>query len=76
MSRIGKKPVTIPSGVTAVSLEAWLVREGPEGHPLDPDADEVTYTLMKDGKLSVKPANGTKRPAAFWGMQRTLVRTS
>ena len=33
---------------------------------------EVTYAL-EDGKLSVKPANETKRSRAFWGMQRTLI---
>ena len=72
MSRTGKKPVTIPSGVTA-SVEGGLVSmKGPKGTLSIPMADEVTYTL-EDGKLTVAPANGTKRARSFWGMQRTLV---
>jgi large subunit ribosomal protein L6 len=72
MSRTGKKPVTIPSGVTA-SVEGGVVSmKGPKGTLSIPMADEVTYTL-EDGKLTVAPANATKRARAFWGMQRTLV---
>lgn len=72
MSRTGKKPVTIPSGVTA-SVEGGLVSmKGPKGTLSIPMADEVTYTL-EDGKLTVAPANGTKRARSFWGMQRTLI---
>lgn len=72
MSRTGKKPVTIPSGVTA-SVEGGVVSmKGPKGTLSIPMADEVTYTL-EDGKLTVAPANGTKRARSFWGMQRTLI---
>jgi len=72
MSRTVKKPVTIPSGVTA-SVEGGVVSmKGPKGTLSIPMADEVTYTL-EDGKLTVAPANATKRARAFWGMQRTLV---
>ena len=72
MSRTGKKPMTIPSGVTA-SVEGGVVSmKGPKGTLSIPMADEVTYTL-EDGKLTVAPANGTKRARSFWGMQRTLI---
>tara|TARA_B110001454_G_scaffold216714_1_gene240485 strand:- start:177 stop:710 length:534 start_codon:yes stop_codon:yes gene_type:complete len=72
MSRTGKKPVAIPSGVTA-SLEGGVVSmKGPKGTLSIPMADEVTYAL-EDGKLSVAPANATKRARSFWGMQRTLI---
>ncbi len=72
MSRTGKKPVTIPAGVTA-SLEGGIVSmKGPKGTLSIPMADEVTYAL-EDGKLTVAPANETKRARSFWGMQRTLV---
>lgn len=72
MSRTGKKPVTIPSGVTA-SVEGGVVSmKGPKGTLSIPMADEVTYSL-EDGKLTVAPANGTKRARSFWGMQRTLI---
>lgn len=72
MSRTGKKPVTIPAGVTA-TLEGGVVSmKGPKGTLSIPMADEVTYAL-EDGKLTVAPANETKRARSFWGMQRTLV---
>ena len=72
MSRTGKKPVAIPSGVTA-SLEGGVVSmKGPKGTLTIPMADEVTYAL-EDGKLTVAPANATKRARSFWGMQRTLI---
>ena len=72
MSRIGKKPVTIPSGVTANIEGAVLSVKGPKGTLTMPLRDEISYT-MEEGGISVQPANETKRARAFWGMQRTLV---
>jgi len=72
MSRTGKKPITIPAGVTA-SLDGDVIHmKGPKGALTMPKSDAVTYTL-DGGLLSVKPANDTKRARAFWGMQRTLI---
>lgn len=72
MSRTGKKPVAIPAGVTA-SIEGGVVSmKGPKGTLSIPMADEVNYAL-EDGKLTVTPANATKRARSFWGMQRTLI---
>ena len=72
MSRIGKKPVAIPSGVTA-SIDAGVLSvKGPKGSLSLNMRDEISYTLENDG-ISVVPANDTKRARAFWGMQRTLV---
>lgn len=72
MSRIGKKPVAIPSGVTATIEGGELSVKGPKGTLAMPLADDVSYTL-EDGQILVQPANETKRARAFWGMQRTLV---
>ena len=72
MSRIGKKPVTIPSGVTANIEGAVLSVKGPKGTLTMPLRDEISYT-MEEGGISVQPANETKRARAFWGMQRTMV---
>lgn len=72
MSRTGKKPVTIPAGVTATIEGGQITVKGPKGTLSMATADEVTYTL-EEGKLSVQPANETKRARSFWGMQRTLV---
>jgi large subunit ribosomal protein L6 len=72
MSRIGKKPVTIPSGVSATIEGRILSVKGPKGTLTLDLADEVTYEIG-DGGISVQPANDTKRARSFWGMQRTLV---
>ncbi|WOK37637.1 50S ribosomal protein L6 [Sphingomonas sp. C3-2] len=72
MSRIGKKPVLLPAGVTASIDAGQLSMKGPKGTLAIQLADEVTYTL-EDGQVSVKPVNDSKRARSFWGMQRTLV---
>ena len=72
MSRIGKKPVAIPSGVTASIADGNLSVKGPKGALSLKLADEVTYDVQADG-ISVQPANDSKRARAFWGMQRTMV---
>jgi len=72
MSRIGKKPVTIPSGVTADITNGVITVKGPKGALTLTMRDEISYTV--DGNaIIVKPANDTKAARAFWGMQRTLV---
>ena len=72
MSRIGKKAVAIPDGVTA-SMEDGLVKvKGPKGELSTPMVEDLSYELG-DGGLMVTPANKSKRARAFWGMQRTLV---
>ena len=72
MSRIGKKPVAIPGGVTASIADGVLTVKGPKGTLTLSLADEVTYAV-EDGSISVQPANDSKRARSFWGMQRTLV---
>ena len=72
MSRIGKKPVAVPGGVSADLVNGILTVKGPKGSLTLSMADDVTYEVA-EGSISVKPANDTKRARAFWGMQRTLV---
>ena len=72
MSRIGKKPITVPAGVTATIDAGQISVKGPKGTLAMPLRDEISYTL-EDGGISVVPANDTKRARAFWGMQRTMV---
>ena len=72
MSRIGKKPVTIPSGVSAEIKDGVLSVKGPKGTLTLTLRDEISYTV-EEGSILVKPANDTKADRAFWGMQRTLV---
>ncbi|WP_341713869.1 50S ribosomal protein L6 [Erythrobacter sp.] len=72
MSRIGKKPVAIPSGVTANIDNGTLSVKGPKGTLSMGLSDLVEYKL-DDGAIAVVPANDTKAARSHWGMQRTLV---
>jgi large subunit ribosomal protein L6 len=72
MSRIGKKPVPVPAGVTASIEGKQLSVKGAKGTLTLSLADEVIYEIG-DGGISVQPANETKRARSFWGMQRTLI---
>jgi large subunit ribosomal protein L6 len=72
MSRIGKKPVPVPAGVTATIEGRQLSVKGPKGTLTMQLAEEVTYSVAENG-VTVMPANETKRARSFWGMQRTMV---
>ncbi len=72
MSRIGKKPVAIPSGVTANIDNGALTVKGPKGTLTLGLSDLVDYKVEGE-EILIKPANDTKQARAFWGMQRTLV---
>jgi len=72
MSRIGKRPVAIPSGVTAQIENGMLTVKGPKGTLAMGTDDLVSYKL-EDGSISVQPANDSQASRAHWGMQRTLV---
>ncbi len=72
MSRIGNKPVELPSGVTA-SVSGQIVEvKGPKGSRSFTATDDVTITL--DGStLSVAPRGNSKRARQQWGMSRSMV---
>ena len=72
MSRIGKRPVALPSGVTASVDGRTLAVKGPKGTLSLKMADDVSYDIQ-EGAISVQPANDTKRARSFWGMQRSMV---
>ena len=72
MSRIGKKPVSIPSGVTA-NVEGQTVKvKGPKGAMQVVLPDEV-IVKMDAGTVKIDPRNETKRARSMWGTSRTLV---
>jgi large subunit ribosomal protein L6 len=72
MSRIGKKPVQVPAGVTA-SVEGQKVSaKGPKGELFFVANDEVKLEL-KDNAVSVTPASQTKDARSKWGMSRTMI---
>ncbi len=72
MSRIGKRPVSLPAGVTATTEGSTLSVKGPKGTLSLQMRDEIRYEIGEDG-ISVQPGNDSKQARAFWGMQRTLV---
>ena len=72
MSRIGKKPVTVPAGITPTIENKQLTMKGPKGTLTLTMREEISYTL-EEGRILVRPANDSKQARAFWGMQRTLV---
>jgi len=72
MSRIGKKSVPIPSGVTA-NIEGQTVKvKGPKGAMQVVLPEDVTVK-MDNGAVKVDPRNETKRARSMWGTSRTLV---
>jgi large subunit ribosomal protein L6 len=72
MSRIGKRPVPVPSGVQA-NVEGQKVKvKGPKGL-LELMLPEDVDVAMENGAVTVKPRNETKRARAMWGLSRSLV---
>ena len=72
MSRIGKRPVSVPSGVTA-NVEGQTVKvKGPKGALQIALHDDVVVSMDKNA-VKVDPRNETKRARSMWGTSRTLV---
>jgi large subunit ribosomal protein L6 len=72
MSRIGKKPVTVPAGVTAAVDGQTVKVKGGKGELSFVAPDDVTVTF-ENGAISVEPRSETKRARAMWGMSRSQV---
>ena len=72
MSRIGKKPVAVPSGITA-NVEGQTVKiKGPKGALQVVLHDDVAVKL-DGGEIKVDPRFETKRARSQWGTSRTLI---
>ena len=72
MSRIGKKAVTVPSGVTATVNGQEVAVKGPKGELKHVLADAIVAKLDK-GRIEVTMREDTKEARAMWGMTRTMV---
>ena len=72
MSRIGKKPVAVPAGVTATVDGQTVKVKGAKGELSFVVPDEVTVAL-EDGAVAVDPRDESKRARAMWGMSRAQV---
>lgn len=72
MSRIGKKPIPVPKGVT-VNVEGQTVSvKGGKGALSVTLVDDVVVKLGDDG-ITVSPRDESKRARSMWGMSRSLV---
>ncbi len=72
MSRIGKKPVELPSGVTA-SVSGQVVEvKGPKGTRSFHATDDVTISV-EGNVITVAPRGSSKRARQQWGMTRSMV---
>jgi large subunit ribosomal protein L6 len=72
MSRIGKKPVAIPSGVTAKVDGQKVSVKGAKGE-LSFVVPEDVEVKFENNEISVDPRNETKRARALWGTSRAQV---
>ena len=72
MSRIGKKPVELPSGVSATVSGQTVEVKGPKGTQSFTATDDVTITV-EDNTVAVAPRGMSKRARQQWGMSRTMV---
>lgn len=72
MSRIGKKPVELPSGVTATVSGQTIEVKGPKGTRSFSATDDVTL-VVEDNVVRIEPRGKSKRARQQWGMSRTQV---
>ena len=72
MSRIGKKPVELPSGVTATLDGQTIEVKGPKATRSFTATDDVLITI-EDNAVTVTPRGMSKRARQQWGMSRTMV---
>ena len=72
MSRIGKKPVELPSGVTATVSGQTIEVKGPKGTRSFSATDDVTITV-EENAVKVTPRGTSKRARQQWGMSRSMV---
>jgi large subunit ribosomal protein L6 len=73
MSRIGKKPVATPAGVSATIEGQTLTVKGPKGTLSMQLLDDLVKYEVAEGEIRVTPLVDAQRNRAAWGMQRTNV---
>lgn len=72
MSRIGKNPVSIPSGVSVELDEGGITVKGAKGMLSMAILDDV-IVKQEDDSITVAPRDGGKRARAMWGLHRSLI---
>ena len=73
MSRIGKRPVPMPQGVTATVEGQTLTVKGPKGTLSMPLLDDLVKYEIGEGEIRLTPLTDAQRNRAAWGMTRTNV---
>jgi len=72
MSRIGKKAIAVPSGVT-VTVDGQAVKaKGPKGE-LEFVVSDLCKIALDDNEVSVQPVDNSQSARAMWGMSRTQI---
>ncbi|MGE0045947.1 MAG: 50S ribosomal protein L6 [Hyphomonadaceae bacterium] len=72
MSRVGKKPISTPSGVTVAVKGQEINVKGPKG-ALSFRAPDDVEVAHGNGEITVKPRHETQRSRAMWGMTRAIL---
>src|SRR3989339_635117 len=72
MSRVGKKPIIIPDGVTAKMTDGFISIKGPKGE-LHRSIHKDIRVEVKDKEIILTPLQDTKKVSALWGLFRTLI---
>ena len=72
MSRIGKKAVSIPSGVTVTLQGQTVTVKGPKGQLAWTVSDEIEVK-QEGAEVTFTPRNDTQRARGMWGLSRTLI---
>jgi large subunit ribosomal protein L6 len=72
MSRIGKKAVAVPAGVSVTVSGQNVAVKGPKGELKSALVDQVT-ARMENGAVDVQPRDNSKLARSCWGMSRTMV---
>jgi large subunit ribosomal protein L6 len=74
MSRVGKNPVAVPSGVE-VKVDGLLVTAKGKLGELSFEATDDVVISLEDNQISVQPANQSKRARAMWGTARSRLQS-
>ena len=74
MSRVGKNPVEVPSGVEVAVKGSIVSAKGKMG-TLEYVATKDVQLTLEDGKIVVKPLNNSKRARSMWGTARSRVQS-
>ncbi len=73
MSRIGKKPVPVPSGVEVRLDGNTIVVKGPKGELETSFLADLVEVVVEDGEVKVSPKDDSKPARSAWGLTRSLV---